>query len=235
MFVPLFGVFAADYFVRHGGRYGEDALFERSGVRWRAFVPWAAGFVVYHWCVATGPTAWVDAVRTVLADWLSLPYPLFGSRLGASLPSFVVAFALGAAAPAARAGLLADGARGRGRGGDHQDDGRLVDAFVIDSSRPGGDERALPLVAPLAAPVDLHDDPAGHDEDDGVRVGVRDRAEALVAVQAHDLRPEAVGLEQRRVTGPVLVEVHEIAQVTGLHGCEAYRARPARPAARRPE
>jgi putative hydroxymethylpyrimidine transporter CytX len=99
VFVPLFGVFAADYFVRRGGRYGERALFERSGVRWWAFVPWAAGFVVYHWSVATGPAAWTDAVRTVLADWLSLPYPLLGSRLGASLPSFVVAFALALALP----------------------------------------------------------------------------------------------------------------------------------------
>jgi putative hydroxymethylpyrimidine transporter CytX len=99
VFVPLFGVFAADYFVRHAGSYGEDALFERSGVRWLAFLPWVAGFVVYHWCVATGPTAWIEAVRTVLADWLALPYPLFGSRIGASLPSFAVAFALGLALP----------------------------------------------------------------------------------------------------------------------------------------
>jgi hypothetical protein len=50
------------------------------------------GFVVYHWGVATGPAAWTDAVRTALAEWLSLPYPLFDGRLGASLPSFVVAF-----------------------------------------------------------------------------------------------------------------------------------------------
>lgn len=94
VFLPLFGLFAADYFVRRRGAYGEDAIFEDSGVRWVALVPWAAGFVVYHWSVATGPTGWVEGVRTVLADWLSLPYPLFGSRLGASLPSFAVAFVL---------------------------------------------------------------------------------------------------------------------------------------------
>jgi putative hydroxymethylpyrimidine transporter CytX len=105
VFVPLFGVFAAYYFVRHRGRYGEERLFERGGVRWRALVPWAAGFVVYQWSVATGPTAWVEGVRTVIADWLSLPFPLFGSRLGASLPSFAVAFAL----------ALAVGARQRAR------------------------------------------------------------------------------------------------------------------------
>jgi NCS1 family nucleobase:cation symporter-1 len=94
VFVPLFAVFAADYFIRRRGGYGEGALFERSGVRWGALVPWAAGFVVFHWCVATGPAAWVDVVRAVLSDWLGLPYPLFGSRAGASLPSFVAAFGL---------------------------------------------------------------------------------------------------------------------------------------------
>jgi putative hydroxymethylpyrimidine transporter CytX len=92
VFVPLFGVFAAHYFVRRRGRYGEDELFAPTGVRWLAFVPWLLGFVVYHWSVATGPVGWTDAVRTVLAEWLSLPFPLFGGRLGASLPSFVVAF-----------------------------------------------------------------------------------------------------------------------------------------------
>jgi purine-cytosine permease-like protein len=94
VFVPLFGAFAAEYLVRRRGRFGEEVLFARSGVRGMAFVPWAAGFVAFHWCSATGPTGWVDAVRTVLADWLSLPYPLLGGRVGASLPSFVVAFGL---------------------------------------------------------------------------------------------------------------------------------------------
>lgn len=94
VFVPLFGVFAADYFVRRRGGYGEAALFEPSGVRWVSLVPWIAGFVLYHWCVPTGPQTWTRAVETVLADWLSLPFPLFGSRLGASLPSFALAFGL---------------------------------------------------------------------------------------------------------------------------------------------
>jgi putative hydroxymethylpyrimidine transporter CytX len=94
VFVPLFGVFAADYLVRHRGRYGDAALFEPNGVRWAALVPWVAGFVVYHWCVATGPSLWTDAVRTLFEDVLSLPYPLFGARLGATVPSLVVAFGL---------------------------------------------------------------------------------------------------------------------------------------------
>jgi nucleobase:cation symporter-1, NCS1 family len=94
VFVPLFGLFAADYLVRRRGRYGEAELFEPGGIRWRAFAPWIAGFVLFHWSVPTGPQGWVDAVRTVFADWLSLPFPLFESRFGASVPSFVVAFAL---------------------------------------------------------------------------------------------------------------------------------------------
>ncbi|MGZ8606183.1 MAG: putative hydroxymethylpyrimidine transporter CytX [Actinomycetota bacterium] len=94
VFLPLFGVFAADYFVLHRGRYGEEAIFRATGVRWGALVPWLTGFVVYHWSVATGPAGWVDAVRAVLSDALGLPFPLFDSRFGASLPSLAVAFAL---------------------------------------------------------------------------------------------------------------------------------------------
>jgi nucleobase:cation symporter-1, NCS1 family len=96
VFVPLFGVFAADYFVLRGGRFGEGALFARTGVRWRAVVPWAAGIVLYQWCVAPGtmPGFWTRATTTVFADWLHVPFPLFGGRFGASLPSFALAFGL---------------------------------------------------------------------------------------------------------------------------------------------
>jgi len=103
VFVPLFGVFAADWLVRHRGRYGRERLFVPTGVRWLALVPWLAGFVVYHWCVPTGPAGWVEAVRTVVADWLGLPFPLFGSALGASLPGFAVAFGLTLLLPRPRA------------------------------------------------------------------------------------------------------------------------------------
>jgi nucleobase:cation symporter-1, NCS1 family len=96
VFVPLFGVFMADWGVRRRGRFGEAALFGDAppGVRWRAIVPWAAGFVVYQWCVPTGPTWWVDGVERVFTA-LHLPFPLFaGSPLGASLPAFATAFGL---------------------------------------------------------------------------------------------------------------------------------------------
>jgi NCS1 family nucleobase:cation symporter-1 len=94
VFVPLFGVFAADYFVRHRGRYTEAEMFARTGVRWIALVPWAAGFALFHWSVPTGPQGWIDGVRTVVHGWLHLPFPLFGSALGASVPSFAAAFGL---------------------------------------------------------------------------------------------------------------------------------------------
>jgi putative hydroxymethylpyrimidine transporter CytX len=94
VFVPLFGVFAADYFVRHRGRYTEAEMFARTGVRWVALVPWAAGFALFHWSVPTGPQGWIDGVRTVVHGWFHLPFPLFDSALGASLPSFAAAFGL---------------------------------------------------------------------------------------------------------------------------------------------
>ena len=95
VFVPLFGVFAADYFIKRRGRFGPQAV-ERSlpGVRWRALAPWAAGFLLYQWSAPTELGWWKSAMSTVFADWLRLPFPLWGSRLGASIPGFAVAFLL---------------------------------------------------------------------------------------------------------------------------------------------
>jgi purine-cytosine permease-like protein len=95
VFVPLGAVFLADYFVRARGRYGPDVVFgaPSRGIRWAALVPWFAGFVVYQWSVPTGPTGWIDAVEGIFTG-LGLPFPLLDSRLGASLPSFAVAFGL---------------------------------------------------------------------------------------------------------------------------------------------
>jgi hypothetical protein len=47
---------------------------------------------------------WVDGVREVLHGALGLPFPLFASRLGASLPSFAVAFGVALILPRARCG-----------------------------------------------------------------------------------------------------------------------------------
>lgn len=87
VFVPLFGVFVADYFVLRSRRDGPTARF-RPG----ALGAWAAGFLVYQWSVPTGPSGWQHAMQTVFHGWLGLPFPLAGSALGASIPSFAAAF-----------------------------------------------------------------------------------------------------------------------------------------------
>ena len=95
VFVPLGAVFLADYFVRARGRYGPELVFGpgSEGVRWPAVVPWVAGFILYHWSVPTGPEGWVEAVGRMFTS-AGLPFPLLGSRLGASLPSFALAFVM---------------------------------------------------------------------------------------------------------------------------------------------
>jgi NCS1 family nucleobase:cation symporter-1 len=95
VFVPLAAVFLADYYVRARGRYGPELVFGAGseGVRWPALVPWIVGFVLYHWSVPTGPEGWVEVVGRLFTG-VGLPFPLFGSRLGASVPSFAVAFVL---------------------------------------------------------------------------------------------------------------------------------------------
>ena len=93
VFVPLAGVFVADYFVKARGRYGPELVFgpAAEGFRIRSFVPWFLGFLVYHWSVPTGPEGWIDAVRSIFTG-VGLTFPLLDSRLGASIPSFAVAF-----------------------------------------------------------------------------------------------------------------------------------------------
>jgi purine-cytosine permease-like protein len=100
VFVPLFGVFAADYFVLRNSRFDAEELFAedgtywyRAGVRWMALVPWVAGFVVFHWSAPVGPDGWKRAVESVFHA-LHLPFPLFGSEIGASIPAFATAFLL---------------------------------------------------------------------------------------------------------------------------------------------
>jgi putative hydroxymethylpyrimidine transporter CytX len=115
VFVPLAAVFLADYFVRRRGRYGEDLVFGRSseGLRWRALVPWIAGFLLYHWSVPTGPEGWRRALESLFAG-VGLPLPLLDSRLGASLPSFAVAFVVALAVLPRRPNASAGAGRRRG-------------------------------------------------------------------------------------------------------------------------
>jgi nucleobase:cation symporter-1, NCS1 family len=99
VFVPLFGLFVADYFVLRNRGHDAAALFGEDGrslpaARLRALVPWIAGFLLYQWSVPTGLPWWSSAMETLFHDWLNLPFPLFGSAAGASIPAFAVAFVL---------------------------------------------------------------------------------------------------------------------------------------------
>jgi NCS1 family nucleobase:cation symporter-1 len=95
VFVSLFGVFLAEWGIRARGRFGEAAVFDGapSGLRWRALVPWALGFLVYQWAAPTAIGGWPDALSLVFHDRLGLPFPMVaGSAIGGSLPGFVAAF-----------------------------------------------------------------------------------------------------------------------------------------------
>ena len=85
-FVPLFGVLAADFVL---------GAAEAVAVRWSGVAAWLSGFAVYHWIQPTGPEWWVEAVSRV-PEAASL-------AVGASVPSFVVAFAVYAALRSATA------------------------------------------------------------------------------------------------------------------------------------
>ena len=97
VFVPLFGVFVADYFILHRGRTRGAEMFH--GVRGpgprrvngQAALAWIIGFLVYQWCVPVGPAGWQRAMSTLIHSWLRLPFPLANSGAGASIPSFCAA------------------------------------------------------------------------------------------------------------------------------------------------
>jgi putative hydroxymethylpyrimidine transporter CytX len=91
VFVPLFGVFVADHFLLRNRPADLFAVGALPRFRWRAVVPWVAGFLLYQWSVPTALPGWEDGMRTLFHDWLGLPFPLFGSALGASVPSFMIA------------------------------------------------------------------------------------------------------------------------------------------------
>jgi NCS1 family nucleobase:cation symporter-1 len=95
VFVPLFGVLIADYFIRARRRVDTEKLFTkdgpywyRGGVRIRALLPWMLGFATFHWILPTGPAWWVETVASVVGTPL---VDKFG-WLSASVPAFVVSF-----------------------------------------------------------------------------------------------------------------------------------------------
>jgi purine-cytosine permease-like protein len=99
-FVPLFGVLLADW-VQRGLRYTTADVFEGPAVRPGMIASWFAGFMLYEWLAQSqGLGFWTD--------FLAMLHPLH-SQIGASLPSFGLAFALasGVSLVARRTGVLA--------------------------------------------------------------------------------------------------------------------------------
>jgi NCS1 family nucleobase:cation symporter-1 len=98
LFVPLFGVLAADYFVLARRRYDTTALYRAGGpyrgVRWPAVLVWLLGFLAYNWINPGTVQAWVSLLDGLFADLLHLPFPLSARLpwLGASIPAFAVSF-----------------------------------------------------------------------------------------------------------------------------------------------
>lgn len=135
LFVPLFGVLVADYYVLRAGRYEVEELYRRDGsywysggVNWPLVAAWIFGFFVYNWINPGTVGWWVRGMRVFFQDWLGVPFlfdpenAAFGapySWLGASLASFVAAFvaslALGAVAQALRARRAAESPSARNR------------------------------------------------------------------------------------------------------------------------
>jgi putative hydroxymethylpyrimidine transporter CytX len=86
-FVPLFGVLLADWLI--AGGYGRSAVFGAPPFRAAPVTAWLAGFAFYQWLHPAGPAWWVDAVDATNPPDLGI---------GATLPSFVLAFVLAGAA-----------------------------------------------------------------------------------------------------------------------------------------
>ncbi|MDQ3985303.1 MAG: cytosine permease [Actinomycetota bacterium] len=101
IFVPLFGVLAADYFVRRRRSIDVHHLYEQGGRYWfkggfriESVLPWFAGFAIYHWILPTGPTWWLDAIGKVVTPVSdSVPW------ISASVVAFAASFAIALAFP----------------------------------------------------------------------------------------------------------------------------------------
>jgi putative hydroxymethylpyrimidine transporter CytX len=92
-FVPLFGVLLADWLLA-GCHYGRADVFSSPAVRVLPLAAWLVGFCLYQWLAPVGPRSWTRLVAHTHPH--ALPWG------GASMPSFLAAFALTSVA-----GLLA--------------------------------------------------------------------------------------------------------------------------------
>jgi putative hydroxymethylpyrimidine transporter CytX len=87
VFVPLFAVLLADWLAA-GRHYSEADVFAAPAWRPGLIAAWVVGFAAYQWLFPTGPSWWVDAVN-------ELDPPEWG--IGATVPSFLLSFALAGA------------------------------------------------------------------------------------------------------------------------------------------
>lgn len=103
VFVPLFGILAADHFiVRRRANpadvpYADGARFwYRGGVNLAALAVWLLGFLLYNWISPGSLTWWVDGMEGFFHGLLRLPFPLDEkvSWLSASIPAFLLSFIL---------------------------------------------------------------------------------------------------------------------------------------------
>src|SRR6266540_147026 len=102
VFVPLLGVLVADWLL-NGAHYTRSDVFDGPAVRPGPIVAWMAGFLAYEWLAQPADLGF-------WTRWLShLPTPSYA--IGASIPSFVVAFLLTAAAVRLGSARAADRAR----------------------------------------------------------------------------------------------------------------------------
>jgi NCS1 family nucleobase:cation symporter-1 len=93
VFVPLFGILAADYFVLRRRRYRVEELYRSRGAYWYtggvnipAIIVWAVGVLAYH--VANPGT-----LGAIFPAWQKLVPAALGTA-GGSAPAFLVAFVL---------------------------------------------------------------------------------------------------------------------------------------------
>ena len=103
LFVPLFGILAADYFLVRRRRLDTAALYRsdgrfwyRGGVNGAALGIWLAGFLLYNWISPGTVEWWVNAMDALFSGLLRLPFPLGDELtwLGASIPAFLATFVL---------------------------------------------------------------------------------------------------------------------------------------------
>ena len=103
VFVPLFGILAADHFLLRRRASPGEALYRNGGQFWyrqgvnvTAVLVWLAGFLLYNWISPGSLSWWVDGMEGFFHGLFMLPFPLDEkvSWLNASLPAFFLSFVL---------------------------------------------------------------------------------------------------------------------------------------------